>query len=56
MEKLEDIAEKSPQKARILLKARMTKILKDNKDNTIGLEYEMGGNIYKEYKKVSNKY
>jgi len=43
MEKLEEISEKQPEKAQILLKCKMTKLLKDAKGNVCGLEYEMNG-------------
>jgi len=49
MEKLEDVAEQTPEKARIMLKARMTKILKDAKGNVNGVEIEQGGKTFSEY-------
>lgn len=48
MEKLEEIAEKQPEKARIMLKSRMTKILKDSKGNANGIEFVKDGKVCKE--------
>lgn len=49
MEKLEDVAEKEPEKARIMLKAKMTKILKDKSGNSCGIEIQQGGKTFCEY-------
>mmetsp|Transcript_3363 Transcript_3363/g.7902 ORF Transcript_3363/g.7902 Transcript_3363/m.7902 type:complete len:489 (-) Transcript_3363:1052-2518(-) len=49
MEALEEVAEKQPERARIMLKAKMTKLLKDGKGNVNGLELEVGGKKVCEY-------
>jgi len=43
MEKLEDLAESTPDRVKIAMKSRMTKILKDGKGNINGIEYELDG-------------
>jgi flavocytochrome c len=48
MEKMEDIAQKQPQIARVLTKARVTRLLKDG-DAVIGVEYEKDGKTFTEY-------
>jgi len=48
MEALEEIAENTPDRAKILKKARVTKVLKDG-DRAIGVEYEFEGKSYEEY-------
>jgi len=48
MEALEQIAEDTPDRATILKKARVTKVLREG-DKAIGVEYEHEGKSYKEY-------
>jgi len=48
MEKLEDIAKSGDGRAQIIVKARVTKLIKEN-DAVIGVEYEHDGKSYKEY-------
>ena len=48
MERLEDIAEKQPNRARIIKKARATKLIKEGEE-VIGIEYEKDGQTLKEY-------
>jgi succinate dehydrogenase/fumarate reductase flavoprotein subunit len=48
MEKLEEIAQKEPHKARIITKARVTRLLKEG-DAVIGCEYEKEGKVGTEY-------
>ena len=48
MEKLEDIAEAQPEKARIMMKARLVGLVKDNKGNVVGAEIEQGGKKFHE--------
>ena len=48
MEALEKISEETPDRARIIKKARVTKVLREG-DKAIGVEYELEGNSYKEY-------
>ncbi|KAF8893915.1 fumarate reductase [Infundibulicybe gibba] len=43
MERLEDLAVSSPERVRILKKARVTKIVKDETGSVIGVEYSHGG-------------
>lgn len=48
MEALENIAEETPDRARIIKKARVTKVLREG-DKSVGVEYECDGKTYKEY-------
>ncbi len=48
MEKLEDLCKANPEKYQIIKKANVTKLIKGEKDNVIGCEYEFKG----EYKSV----
>ncbi|RIA79797.1 fumarate reductase [Glomus cerebriforme] len=48
MERLEEIAEKQPNRARIIKKARATKLIKEGEE-VIGVEYEKDGQTLKEY-------
>jgi succinate dehydrogenase/fumarate reductase flavoprotein subunit len=48
MEKLEEVAENTPDRAKIIKKARVTTVLKEG-DKAIGVEYEQDGKKYKEY-------
>jgi len=48
MEALEEIAENTPDRAKILKKARVTKVLRDG-DRALGVEYEFDGKSYQEY-------
>jgi succinate dehydrogenase/fumarate reductase flavoprotein subunit len=48
MEALEDIAEETPDRAKIIKKARVTQVLRDG-DKSVGVEYEYDGKTYKEY-------
>jgi flavocytochrome c len=48
MEKLEEIATKSPETARILTKARVTKLINEN-GAVVGVEYEKDGQTVTEY-------
>ncbi|CAG8542860.1 15818_t:CDS:10 [Funneliformis caledonium] len=47
MELLEEIAEKQPNRARIVMKARVTKLIKEGEE-VIGVEYEKDGQTFKE--------
>uniref|UniRef100_A0A6B2L0T2 fumarate reductase (NADH) n=1 Tax=Arcella intermedia TaxID=1963864 RepID=A0A6B2L0T2_9EUKA len=50
MEKLEKIAEQTPEEAQILLKSRVTSLLQDNAGNVIGVTYtDRQGNTHKTY-------
>lgn len=49
MEKLEDIAEKEPEKARIILNARANKLVKDADGKIIGIEYAKDNQTFTEY-------
>ncbi|CAO3631701.1 unnamed protein product [Cunninghamella blakesleeana] len=54
MEGLEELAEKDAQRVKILKKARVQNLIRDNNNNVIGVEYELVGNVadgktYKEY-------
>ncbi|GET01408.1 fumarate reductase [Rhizophagus clarus] len=48
MERLEEIAEKQPNRARIIKKARATNLIKEGEE-IIGVEYEKDGQTLKEY-------
>ncbi|PKY39618.1 fumarate reductase [Rhizophagus irregularis] len=48
MERLEDIAENQPNRARIIKKARVTNLIKEGEE-VIGVEYEKDGQTLKEY-------
>lgn len=48
MENLENIAEETPDRARIIKKARVTRVLREG-DKSVGVEYECDGKTYKEY-------
>ena len=48
MEALEEIAENTPERAKILKKARVTKVLREG-DTAVGVEYEYDGKTHKEY-------
>ncbi|KAK1921536.1 FAD binding domain-containing protein [Papiliotrema laurentii] len=48
MEKLEDLAESTPDRVKILKKAKVTQVLKDG-DKTVGVEYEKDGKKYTEH-------
>lgn len=48
MEKLEEIAQKEPHKAKIITKARVTRLLKEG-ETVIGCEYEKEGQVGTEY-------
>jgi len=49
MEKLEDIADKTPERARILTKATATKLLTDSNGGVSGVEYVKDGQTFTEY-------
>ncbi|CDS11351.1 hypothetical protein LRAMOSA03614 [Lichtheimia ramosa] len=54
MEGLEELAEKQPERAKIIKKARVTNLIKDEQGGVIGVEYQLVGNsadgkTYKEY-------
>jgi aspartate oxidase len=49
MEKLEAIAKNEPDKARILIKARVTRLLQESDGSVIGVEYETDGKKFQEY-------
>ncbi|KAG0170480.1 hypothetical protein DFQ28_001724 [Apophysomyces sp. BC1034] len=54
MEGFEELAEKQPQRAKIIKKAKVENLLKDQNGNVIGVEYVLVGNaadgqVYKEY-------
>lgn len=54
MEGLEELAEKQPERAKIIKKARVTELIKDEQGGVIGVEYQLVGNsadgkTYKEY-------
>merc|ERR1719395_132165 len=49
MEKLEDIAEEQPERARIIMKAEGKKLLTDPSGAVIGVEYEKDGKLGQEY-------
>jgi hypothetical protein len=51
MEKFEEVAEKDPQRARLINKARVVKLLNDERGVT-GVEYEKDGQRFAEYGKV----
>lgn len=48
MEALEDIAEETPKRAKIIKKARVTKVLREG-DKSVGVEYEYDGKKFTEY-------
>ncbi|KAK0550097.1 Osmotic growth protein [Tilletia horrida] len=48
MEKLEDLAESDPDRVKIIRKARVTKLIKEN-DQVVGVEYTFNGQTSKEY-------
>eukprot|EP01090_Pellita_catalonica_P007387 TRINITY_DN17972_c0_g1_i1.p1 TRINITY_DN17972_c0_g1~~TRINITY_DN17972_c0_g1_i1.p1 ORF type:complete len:406 (-),score=85.66 TRINITY_DN17972_c0_g1_i1:40-1257(-) len=48
MEKIEEIAEKTPDKARVITKARVTKLLTDSNGAVTGVEYVKGGKNFQE--------
>lgn len=48
MERLEEIAEKQPNRARIMKKARVTKLIKEG-EQVIGVEFEKDGQTFTEY-------
>jgi flavocytochrome c len=49
MSKLEEIAEKEPSKVRIITRARAQKLLTNESGAVIGVEFEKGGSLHKEY-------
>jgi len=48
MDKLEDIAEREPERVKILKKANVQKLIKEG-DKVVGVEYEYGGKQHKSY-------
>jgi succinate dehydrogenase/fumarate reductase flavoprotein subunit len=48
MEALEDMAENTPERAEIIKKARVTKVLREG-DKSVGVEYEYDGKTHKAY-------
>ena len=51
MERLEDLAEKEPDRVILKKKARVTKLIKEG-DTVVGVEYNQGGESQKEYGQV----
>jgi len=48
IQKLEEIAEKDPKKARVINRARVNKLLTDSSGRVVGCQYERKGKIYEE--------
>jgi len=49
MQKLEKITEDSPEKARVITKARVNKLLTDSAGRVVGCQYEKGGKTFEEH-------
>jgi succinate dehydrogenase/fumarate reductase flavoprotein subunit len=49
MERLEDLAVSNPERARVIKKARVSKLIKDDSGTVVGVEYEKGGKTHAEY-------
>jgi len=49
MEKLEDLCQSEPNRARILKKARATRLIQGDKGEIVGVEYEMDGKVNQEF-------
>ncbi|KAI0030292.1 fumarate reductase [Vararia minispora EC-137] len=49
LERLEDLSESIPDRVKILKKARVTKLIKDESGTVVGVEYEFKGKIEKAY-------